>query len=129
MKITTKIFLLLNALGALAVGLQGLFTTQAIMDPVGIVLDNPSALISISSSYGGVNLVFALFYIYTAFKMQKLGLLLYVLYTGGIVLGRLVGFMQVGAGNSFVMTWFVIELLFLTISLFLYRKTSTIEST
>ena len=127
MKIVTKIFLLLNAIGALAVGLQGLFATQAIMDPVGIVLDNPSAMISISSSYGGVNLIFAFFYIYTAFKMQKLGLLLYVLYTSGIVLGRLIGFMQVGAGNSFVMTWFAIELLFLSISLFLYRKTNAID--
>lgn len=128
MKTVTKVFLLLNAFGALAVGIQGLFTTQAIMDPVGIVLDNPSAMISIISSYGGVNLVFALFYIYAAFKSQKNGLLLYVLYTGGIVLGRLVGFMQEGSGNSFVMTWFVIEALFLTISLLLYRKTSTIEN-
>lgn len=124
MKTVTKIFLLFNALGALAVGLQGLFTTQAIMDPVGVVLDNPSAMISISSSYGGVNLIFALFYIYAAFKQQKLGLLLYVLYTGGIVLGRLIGFAQVGLGNSFVMTWFIIETLFFILSLFLYRKNS-----
>ena len=126
MKIATKIFLLLNALGAFVVGLQGLFTTQAIMNPVGIVLDNPSAMISISSSYGGVNLIFALFYIYAAFKFQKLGLLLYALYTAGIVLGRLVGFIQVGYGNSFVMTWFVVEILFLAIALFLYRKSSGI---
>ncbi len=126
MKIVTKIFLLFNALGALAVGVQGLFATQTLMAPVGILLDNPSAIISISSSYGGVNLVFALFYIYSAFKSQKVGLYLYALYTGGIVLGRLVGFMQEGPGNTFVMTWFVIEVSFLLLSLFLYRKNGII---
>ena len=49
MKTAIKVFLLINALGALMVGVQGLFTTQVIMDPVGIQLENSSALISIMS--------------------------------------------------------------------------------
>ena len=127
MKTATKILLLLNALGAIMVGIQGLFTTQLIMDPVGITLENPSAIISIAASYGGVNVLFALFYVYSAFKSQRTGLLLYILYAGGFVLGRLIGFMQVGPGNSFVMTWFVIELLFTAVAIFLYTKTKDIQ--
>lgn len=125
MKTAIKIFLILNAVGALMVGLQGLFTTQVIMDPVGISLENPSALISIMASYGGVNLIFALFYIHAAFKAQEMGLLLYTLYAGGFVLGRILGFFQVGLGNSFVMTWFVIEFIFVGLSLFFYLSIRT----
>ena len=124
MKTIAKILLLLllNASGALMVGLQGLFDVQSIMDPVGIILNNPSAKISIIGSYGGVNVVFGLFYIYAAFKAQKMGLLLYSLYVGGFVLGRLMGFIQLGVGNSFVMTWFVVESVFMSLALFLFFK-------
>lgn len=125
MKTAIKIFLLINAVGALMVGLQGLFTTQVIMDPVGISLENPSALISIMASYGGVNVIFALFYIYAAFKTQEMGLLLYTLYAGGFVVGRILGFLQVGLGNSFVMTWFVIEFIFVGLSMFFYLRIRT----
>ena len=125
MKTGIKIFLLLNALGAISVGIQGLFATDLLMLPVGISLNNPSAQISIMSSYGGVNLVFALFYIYAAFKAQKSGLLLYLLYVGGIVIGRIIGFLQVGIGNSFVMSWFGIEVVFLGLAFILYRKTQS----
>ena len=123
MKTAIKIFLFVNALGSLMVGLQGLFTTQIIMDPVSIHLDNPSAIISIMASYGGVNLIFALFYIYAAFKDQRSGLLLYVLYVSGFVLGRIIGVAQHGMGNAFVMSWFVIESLFLALGVFFLRKT------
>lgn len=122
MKTAVKIFLLLNALGAISVGLQGLFSTDAIMQPVGIALNNPSAYISIMSSYGGVNLVFGLFYAYAAFKAQPLGLLLYLLYVGGIIFGRIAGFFQVGMGNTFVMTWFGVELVFLSLAFIFYSR-------
>jgi hypothetical protein len=124
MKTAIKIFLLLNALGAIMVGMQGLFTTQIIMDPVGIQLSNPSALISIMASYGGVNVIFAIFYIYAAFRAQTTGLLLYSMYAGGFVLGRIIGFLQVGPGNSFVMTWFCIESVFVALAIFFLIKTS-----
>ena len=103
-------FLLLMGLAFANVGVQALLSPQGIMDNVGIMLNNTSAISSIRAIYGGMHLVFGLFCFLGAFKMQREALGLVMLYTLGFTSGRLIGIGAEGAPNSFVMTWLVTEI-------------------
>ncbi|TAD97891.1 MAG: DUF4345 domain-containing protein [Bacteroidetes bacterium] len=102
-------FLLLMGLAFANVGVQAIGNPQSVMDNVGVVLNNNSALSSIRAIYGGMHLFFGLFCVFGAFKMQKEALILLVLYTFGFVVGRLVGIAIDGLPNEFVTTWLITE--------------------
>lgn len=114
MKTTTRvsqIFLGLMALAFCNTGLQALIDPQAVMNNVGIVLDNPSAESSMRAVYGGMHLVFGLFCIYGIFANAPAALTLIVLYTVGFTIGRVSGILASGAPNTFVTTWLITEVI------------------
>lgn len=107
--IIAKVFLIIVGLAFLNVAIQAFINPQTVMDFVSVHLDNISAKNSIRAYYGGVNLTFALFLIYGAFKMQREALILASLYGGGFVIGRLYSILAEGQPSSFILTWLAIE--------------------
>ncbi len=105
----TKVFLVIVGLAFLNVAIQAFINPQTVMDFVSVNLDNISARNSIRAYYGGVNLSFALFLIYGAFKMQKEALILASLYGAGFVIGRLYSILTEGQPSAFILTWLSIE--------------------
>ncbi len=118
-EIITTAFLVLVGLAFLNVAVQAMIDPQSVMDFVNVELDNISARNSIRAFYGGVNLFFALFIIYGAFKMKREGLILMTLYGGGFVFGRLYSILLEGNPSSFIWTWLGVEGVLTLVSLFL----------
>lgn len=108
----TRIFLLLLALATLNIAVQAILDPQAIFDNVQVQLGNITARNSVRALYGGVNLVFALFWMYAAIRMQTMGLLLALLYTGGFALGRILSIIMDGMPDAFATQWLVTESVF-----------------
>jgi Domain of unknown function (DUF4345) len=117
-----KIFLIITGLAFLNVAVQAFIDPQTVMDFVSVHLDNISARNSTRAYYGGVNLTFALFLLYGAFKMQREALILAALYGGGFVLGRLYSIATEGRPSSFILTWLTIETILTGLSLFLLAQ-------
>jgi hypothetical protein len=107
----SQCFLALMGLAFCKTGVESLLDPQAVMNNVGIVLDNASAESSIRAVYGGMHFVFGLFCIYGIFKNVPQALLLVVLYTAGFTIGRLSGILAGGTPNVFVITWMITEIL------------------
>lgn len=105
----SRIFLILIGLSALNIALQALADPQTVMNFVDVQLGNVTARNSIRALYGGVNLAFALFWLYAAFRAQREGLILGALYTGGFVLGRLLSIALDGMPGAFAMQWLIVE--------------------
>lgn len=108
----SRIFLILMGLSALNIALQAIADPQTVMNFVDVQLGNVTARNSIRALYGGVNLAFALFWLYAAFRAQREGLILGVLYTGGFVAGRLLSIVMDGMPGAFAMQWLVVESIF-----------------
>lgn len=108
-KIIAKVFLVIVGLAFLNVAIQAFLNPQTVMDFVSVHLDNISARNSTRAYYGGVNLTFALFLIYGAFKMQKEALILASLYGAGFVIGRFYSILIEGQPSTFILTWLTIE--------------------
>ncbi|MEI9920762.1 MAG: DUF4345 domain-containing protein [Bacteroidota bacterium] len=104
-----KIFLALMGLAFCKTGIEALLDPQAVMDNVGIVLNNSSAESSMRAVYGGMHLVFGLFCVYGIFKNIKGALTLVLLYTAGFTIGRVSGIVASGVPNQFVVTWLITE--------------------
>lgn len=105
----SQIFLGLMALAFCKTGIESLINPQAVMDNVGIVLNNASAESSMRAVYGGMHLVFGLFCLYGIFTNTSQALTLVVLYTAGFTIGRVSGILVNGIPNEFVMTWLITE--------------------
>jgi hypothetical protein len=105
----TQIFLALMALAFCKTGIESLIDPQAVMNNVGIVLDNSSAESSMRAVYGGMHFVFGLFCIYGIFVNASPALTLIVLYTTGFTIGRVSGILADGMPNQFVVTWLITE--------------------
>ena len=108
----SRIFLILMGLSALNIALQAITDPQTVMNLVDVQLGNVTARNSIRALYGGVNLAFALFWLYAAFRAQREGLILGALYTGGFSLGRLLSIALDGMPGAFAMQWLVVESVF-----------------
>ena len=122
--VLAKVFLVLVGLAFLNVAIQAFINPQSVMDFVQVHLGNISARNSTRAYYGGVNLTFAIFFIYGAFKMKREALMIASLYGGGFVLGRLYSITVEGAPSSFILTWLGIESVLTIISLTLLKKLS-----
>ncbi|MCB0532664.1 MAG: DUF4345 domain-containing protein [Saprospiraceae bacterium] len=105
----TRIFLLLLGLATMNIAVQALIDPQTVMTMVDVQLGNVTARNSIRAFYGAVNLAFALFWMYAAFRAQHTGLLLAALYTGGFVLGRVLSIALDGMPGVFALQWLVVE--------------------
>jgi hypothetical protein len=119
----TRIFLLLLALATLQIAVQAILDPQAIFDNVQVQLGNITARNSVRALYGGVNLIFGLFWLYTAFRHQTMGLVLALLYTGGFALGRILSVLMDGMPGEFAMQWLMTESFFAILAaVLLYRN-------
>jgi hypothetical protein len=119
----TAIFLILIGLAFINVAVQALFTPQTVMDNVGILLNNSSATNSVRANYGGMNLMYGLFCLYGAFRLQNAALGLIALFTLGFIVGRFWSFYLDGAANEFVLNWLITEsAAFMISSVLLYLK-------
>ena len=128
----SRIFLILMGLSALNIALQAITDPQTVMNLVDVQLGNVTARNSIRALYGGVNLAFALFWLYAAFRAQREGLILGALYTGGFSLGRLLSIALDGMPGAFAMQWLVVESVFAVgaiVLLALYPKAYQIPAT
>lgn len=121
-EIFAKVFLVLVGLAFLNVAIQAMINPQSVMNFVSVQLENISARNSTRAYYGGVNLTFAVFLIYGAFKMKREALILASLYGGGFVIGRLYSIVTEGVPSSFILTWLTIESVLTIVSLALLMK-------
>jgi hypothetical protein len=132
--ITTRfaqVFLGIMGLAFCKVGIQALMDPQAVLQQVGIPLDDASALSSMRAVYGGMHFVFGLVCFWALIRQQTPGLWLVVLYTTGFVAGRTVSLVVDGAPNQFVMTWLATETFSLAASvilLVLLRQTARVPA-
>lgn len=124
LNLATKVFLVIVGLAFLNVAVQAMIDPQSVMNFVNVELGNISARNSTRAFYGGVNLTFALFLIYGAFKMQKEALILTVLYGGGFVIGRVYSIITEGTPSSFIFTWLGIETFLTIVSIVLLKVRS-----
>jgi len=99
-------------LSALNIALQAMADPQTVMNFVDVQLGHITARNSVRALYGGVNLAFALFWLYAAFRAQRVGLILGMLYTGGFAIGRLLSIAMDGMPGAFAMQWLVVESVF-----------------
>ena len=120
----TRIFLILTGLATLNIALQAIADPQAVMNFVDVQLNNVTARNSIRAFYGTVNLAFALFWLYAAFRAQRTGLLLAALYTGGFALGRVLSIGLDGMPGAFALQWLVVESVFGTAAILLLILTT-----
>jgi hypothetical protein len=106
--ITTRfaqVFLGIMGLAFCKVGVEALIDPQAVLQQVGIALDNPSAMSSMRAVYGGMHFTFGLLCFWCALKQPAPALWLVALYTAGFITGRTVSLVIDGAPNPFVLTW------------------------
>ena len=121
LNLVTKVFLVIIGLAFLNVAVQAMIDPQSVMDFVNVQLENISARNSTRAFYGGVNLTFALFLIYGAFKMQREALILAILYGGGFVIGRIYSIIVDGTPSTFIFTWLGIETFLTIVSIVLLK--------
>jgi hypothetical protein len=123
----SQFFLGLMGLAFCKTGVEALLDPQAVMNNVGILLDNASAESSMRAVYGGMHLVFGLFCIYGIFRNAQQSLLLVALYTLGFTIGRLSGILTGGAPNAFVVTWMATEIVCGVIASVLFVRVNKIS--
>jgi hypothetical protein len=104
-----QVFLGLMGFAFCKTGLQALLDPQSVLENVGIVLSNASAISSMRAVYGGMHLVFGLFCFYGIFANRSIPLTLVALYTTGFTIGRVSGIIVDGMPNEFVLTWLTTE--------------------
>jgi hypothetical protein len=117
----TQLFLGIMGLAFCKVGLESMIDPQAVMQQVGIVLDNPSARSSIRAVYGGMHFAFGLLCFWSLVKNAAPALWLVALYTAGFVTGRITSLLIEGVPNAFVLTWLGTEIFSLVASIVLLR--------
>jgi hypothetical protein len=107
----TPLVLGLAGIAFLAVGVMSLVTPAAGMAPFGMALPTPSAVNEIRANYGGMHLAMGAFYLWAAARpaWRRAALLVLALFTGGLVVGRLVSLAADGAPNAFVWRLLVVE--------------------
>lgn len=113
--IFTRIFVGLLGAATLQVAFQALADPQSVMNNVQVDLgDNLTARNSLRAVYGGVNLLFGLFWCWAAFyrPTQFPALIIALLYTGGFVVGRLLSWVLDGTPGAFAQQWLMVEAVF-----------------
>lgn len=100
-----QVFLGIMTLAFCKVGTEALIDPQAVVQQVGITLDNPSALSSMRAVYGGMHFAFGLLCLWSLLKRPAPGLWVVTLYASGFVAGRTISAIVDGAPNAFVLTW------------------------
>ncbi|HJQ84354.1 MAG TPA: DUF4345 domain-containing protein [Candidatus Binatia bacterium] len=107
-----QVALVLAGLGLAIVGVNGLTAPRALLAPLGIPLDAPSALSEGRANYGGMHVGMGLFFLSSAFvpRLRTAALLAATTFMGGLFLGRVVSVAVDGVPDPFVGVLFATEL-------------------
>ena len=123
--LASKGFILLSALSLLAVSMMAFADPQAVMDLVGVQLQNNDAFSSIRGVYGGVGLTLFISLIYLMLRDTRKGLVFLCLLWGFYALSRTITIFSEGALGDFGNQWLLTEsVLFVLAAVlaFFYRK-------
>lgn len=121
LKIVSTTFIVGVSLIFLAVAMGSLMAPERVMDYLNVQALSDSALSSIRSYYGGLNLALAIFLFYAAFNMRKAALAFIALYSGGFLFGRIYSVFAEGIPSAFVIRWTTIEFILMVVSFLLVR--------
>ncbi|OEK02898.1 hypothetical protein BFP97_15805 [Roseivirga sp. 4D4] len=120
-KTVTSGFIIFVSLIFLTVGVGAITAPEMVMSYLKVEALDDSALNSIRSIYGGLNLAFAIFLAYGAINMRKSALGLIILYMSGFLFGRIYSFLLNGLNSGFVLNWTFLEAALLIVSFVLLR--------
>lgn len=104
-----------------AVAVGAIASPEMVMRALKIEALDESALNSIRSIYGGLNLAIAAFLAYGAVHMRKASLGLITLYMGGFLFGRIWSFLANGLSSKFILSWTFVEFALFVASMILLR--------
>jgi hypothetical protein len=118
--------LFLGVVGVVFLGLGAfnLFSPVAGMAGFEMQIASVSALNEIRANYGGMHFALGLLFLSGAFlrALKVTALLVVALFTGGLVLGRLLSLALDGMPNLFVSGLFALEALGCSVAIVLYRR-------
>jgi len=119
-----QIYLVFFGLMAIATGLAYLLAAQGMSTALGFDILPPPALADIRANYGGMQLGLGLFLLYCVRTGQlKTGLLLTLIVMAAVPLLRALSFAMDGGATQTQVAVLGMEIVFLVISLVLYRRT------
>ncbi|MDX5422949.1 MAG: DUF4345 domain-containing protein [Hymenobacteraceae bacterium] len=107
--LASKGFILLSALSLLAVSMMAFADPQAVMDLVGVQLQNNDAFSSIRGVYGGVGSTLFISLIYLMLRDTRKGLVFLCLLWGFYALSRTITIFSEGALGDFGNQWLMTE--------------------
>lgn len=118
-------FILLSAFSLLSVSIMAFFSPQAVMDLVGVQLNNTDAFSSIRGIYGGAGLAITISLVYLVIKNRPLALAFLSLLWGLYAVSRIITIFAEGSLGAFGTQWLYTEIVFFAIAailLFSNRK-------
>lgn len=126
-----KILLLLSGLIFIAVGGVNIASPQSGVAPLGLELVTIDSLNEIRANYGGMHLLLGLFMLAAALKdnLRKPGLLVLAVFTGGLVLGRLVSLVMDGMPGNMMLGFLVIEAIGCVMATFIITRETQSDMT
>ena len=106
-----KIFLVLVGLIFIGLGTYSLVQPVDAVSIFEITLIEVSSINEVRANYGGMHLLLGLFFLYgaVAMRFQDAAILVVALFTGGLVLGRLVSLVLDGSPNEAVWALLIVE--------------------
>jgi hypothetical protein len=118
-----KIFLALNALVFIGLGLRGIWDPVAHLAIVEFQPLTATALAEARAMYGGAHIALGLLFLYGAIQRSwlKSALLVLALFVGGLAAGRLAGVMADGANTPIILQFLGIEVVVTALALWLRR--------
>lgn len=121
-----KLFLLGTGLLFVTVGLSSLFNPQAVMSSIELHVAAISTLNEVRANYGGMHTFLGIFFLYSAFtqRLQSSALMLVVIFSSGLVVGRMTSLVLDGVPNAAIFTFLGIEVLGAVAGLVLLRRSS-----
>jgi len=112
------LLLLVGAIFA-AIGVLGLYSPIDVIGATGLQAPNIGARSEVRATYGGVYLLFGLYFLWSAFRngWRLPALRVAAVFLGGLVLGRVVSFIVDGASiNPWIWVFAVIEIVLFGLS-------------
>lgn len=128
-RIASVVFICFSAFSLLSVSLMAFFDPQAVMDLVGVKLENTDAYSSIRGVYGGVGMSLVISLIYLIVKKdikQALGFL--ALLWGFYALSRTITIFLEGPLGAFGTQWIITEAVLLSLAVLLLQLNKSVAS-
>jgi hypothetical protein len=119
-----KIFLAINGLVFLILGVRGIWDPVAHLALVEIVPSTPAAMAEARAMYGGASISLGLLFMYGAAVRSwlKPGLLVLAVFAGGLAAGRMLGAMLDGPASALTLQFLALEVGVTVVALWLRRR-------